>query len=82
MKRVLKIYRNEGSRVLIVRTHSNYDDYRLSFRTDVWNDKAEDWELNHYITHKYGSEESMLQAFAELVNKCLFDGSKFDLNIQ
>lgn len=70
-----------NDKILCVRTHSDFDDYRLSFRTDVYNHYSNDWVFNDYYTRKYISEESMLQAFAALVNECLFDGSKFELYV-
>ena len=82
MKRELIIYKDGCSKVLIVRTHADYEDYRLSFRTDVWSDSEEDFVFDSYTTRKYISEASMLQAFAALVNECLFDGSKFDLKVR
>jgi hypothetical protein len=81
MKRELRIYKDGGNKVLIVRTHVDYEDCRLSFRTDVWNNSEDDWVFNSYNTRKYISEASMLQAFAAIVNECLFDGSKFDLKV-
>lgn len=79
MKRELRIYKDGGNKVLIVRTHADYEDYRLSFRTDVWSDREEDFVFDSYTTRKYISEMSMLQAFAAIVNECLFDGSSFRL---
>lgn len=81
MNRELIILKDKGEKILTIRTHTDFDDYRLSFRTDVWSDKEDDWVRNGYTTRKYISEESMLQAFAAIVNECLFDGSKFDLSI-
>ena len=80
-EQVLKIYKDNGDKMLVVKTHPNHDDYRLSFKTSVWDYSADDWVSNNYTTRKYISEASMLQAFAALVNECLFDGSKFDLNV-
>lgn len=82
MKRKLVIYKDGGNELLIVRTHADYDDFRLSFRTEIWSDSECDWVLNKYTTRKYISEASMLQAFAALVNECLFDGSEFYLKVR
>lgn len=80
MIRRLRIHKG-NDKIVIIRTHADFDDYRISFRTDVYNYHSNDWVFNDYITRKYISEASMLQAFAAIVNECLFDGSEFDLNV-
>jgi hypothetical protein len=81
-KRVLVIQKDRGNKTLTIRTHADYEDYRLSFRTDVWSDREEDFVFDSYTTRKYVSEMSMLQAFAAIVNECLFDGSKFSISVR